>query len=129
MILAFLNFSKIVLKSRYSYNFKTIFLTVFIFFCLIKNRANSSKQSASPSTKLFRTQLKKINVFHRIIKKNQNKNFVKKINHEYFGGSDVMNVSMDMCSPVKAVKSFVYEKNPAFHYSLEPRGSKKGRKS
>ena len=30
---------------------------------------------------------------HRIIKKNQNKNFVKKINHEYFGGSDVMNVS------------------------------------
>ena len=37
--------------------------------------------------------LKKINVFHRIIKKNQNKNFVKKINHEYFGGSDVTNVS------------------------------------
>ena len=27
--MAFLNFSKIVLKSRYSYNFKTIFLTVF----------------------------------------------------------------------------------------------------
>ena len=24
-------------------------------------------------------------------KKNQNKNFVKKINHEYFGGSDVTN--------------------------------------
>ena len=64
-----------------------------------------------------------------VSQKNQNKNFVKKINHEYFGGSDVMNVSMDMCSPVKAVKSFVYEKNPAFHYSLEPRGSKKGRKS
>ena len=95
----------------------------------IRDLQNFSKQSASPSTKLFRTQLKKINVFHRIIKKNQNKNFVKKINHEYFGGSDVMNVSMDMCSPVKAVKSFVYEKNPAFHYSLEPRGSKKGRKS
>ena len=27
--MAFLNFSKIVLKSRYSYNFKTIFLTVY----------------------------------------------------------------------------------------------------
>ena len=25
--------------------------------------------------------------------KNQNKNFVKTINHEYFGGSDVTNVS------------------------------------
>ena len=62
-------------------------------------------------------------MFHRIIKKNQNKNFVKKINHKYLGGSDVMNVSMDMGSPVKAVKSFVYEKNPAFHYfqNLEAR--------
>ena len=28
--MAFLNFSKIVLKSKYSYNFKTIFLTVYI---------------------------------------------------------------------------------------------------
>ena len=31
-------------------------------------------------------------MFHRIIKINQNKNCVKKINHEYFGGSDVTNV-------------------------------------
>ena len=29
--MAFLNFSKIVLKSRYSYNFKTIFLTVHLY--------------------------------------------------------------------------------------------------
>ena len=39
--------------------------------------------------------LKKINVFRRINKKNQNKNFVKKINHEYFGGSDVTNVNIN----------------------------------
>ena len=65
--------------------------------------------------------------FTESLKKNQNKNFVKKIKHKYFGSSDVMNVSMN--SPVKAFKSFVYEKNPALHYSLEPRGSKKGWKS
>ena len=38
-------------------------------------------------------RLKKINGFRRTIKKNQNKNFFKKINHEYFGGFDVTNVS------------------------------------
>ena len=66
--------------------------------------------------------------FTELLIKNQKK-IVQQINREYFGGSDVMNVSMDMCSPVKAVESFVYKKNPAFHSSLEPRGSKKGRKS
>ena len=33
--MAFLNFSKIVLKSKYSYNFKTIFLTVLFWFDLV----------------------------------------------------------------------------------------------
>ena len=113
-----------------------IFLRNFVYFCILLHQkvglpAKRSGASATACTKACSpwSMLQKITVFHRIIKKNQNKNFVKKINHEYFGGSDVMNVSMDMCSPVKAVKSFVYEKNPAFHYSLEPRGSKKGRKS
>ena len=64
-----------------------------LFFSLIKNMANCSNKSAVPSIKLFRKCLKKISVFHRIIKKNQNKNFVKKVNHEYFGGSDATNVS------------------------------------
>ena len=52
-----------------------------------------SKQSATPSIKLFRMQLKKINVFHRIIQKNQSKSFNKKINHKHFGDLDVTNVS------------------------------------
>jgi hypothetical protein len=73
---------------------KIYYVILFILFlCFIKNRANSFKQSAAASKKLFRMRLKKINVFHRIIKKNQNKNFVRKKNHEYFSGSDVTNVS------------------------------------
>ena len=92
-----------------------------------KGQIASNSQQRHLQNSLERASKK--NVFHRIIKKNQNKNFVKKIKHKYFGSSDVMNVSMNMCSPVKAFKSFVYEKNPALHYSLEPRGSKKGWKS
>ena len=66
----------------------SVFLRNFVYF-IFSLDPNCSKQSAAPFIKL-----KKINVCsqnHK--KKNQNKNFVKKINHEYFGGSDVMNVS------------------------------------
>ena len=56
--------------------YEILFLQTFVYFsfCLIKNRANCSKQSASPSSKLFRTRLKKINVFHKIINKKSKTN-------------------------------------------------------
>ena len=34
-------------------------------------------------------------MLHRNKKKKKKKNFVEKINHEYFGGSDVRNISQE----------------------------------
>jgi hypothetical protein len=51
--------------------YKILFI---LFFCLIKNRTDCSKQSAVPFIKLFRTRLKK-NVFHRITKKKSKQKF------------------------------------------------------
>ena len=66
-----------------------------LFFFLIKKRVNCSKQSAAPFIKLFRTHFKNNKCVSQNHQKKSKQNFVKTTNHEYFGGSDVMNVLIE----------------------------------